>query len=74
MPEVTQGRGGRWASKKTTRRDGGAELQSVPKITGFNLKSLRSAYDVKAFVLLIAIRPSDMDVKPDCPLIAFRTK
>ena len=39
-----------------TRRDGGAELQSlvsVPNIPGVNPKSLYSAYDVIAYVLMI---------------------
>ena len=31
---------------------------SVPNTPGLNPKSLRSAYDVKACVLLIAIRPT----------------
>ena len=36
---------------------------SFPNIPRSNPKSLRSAYDVKAYVLLVAIRPSDGDVK-----------
>ena len=41
-----------------TRRDGGAEPQSlvsVPNIPGLNPKSLRSVYEMKAYVLFIAI-------------------
>ena len=56
-------------------RDGGAELQllvSVPNIPGLNNKSLRSAFSVKAYVLLTAIRSSDGDVQPGGPLGAFR--
>ena len=52
------------------RRDGGAEPQSlvsVPSLPGLNFNSLGNKYDVKAYVLLIAIRPSDGDVKPDGP-------
>ena len=55
-----------------TRTEGGTEPQqlvSVPNIIGLNPKYLRSAYDVKAYVLLIAIRTSD--VKPGGPLGAF---
>ena len=43
-----------------TKKDGGAESQSLisaPTILGLNPKSLRSAYHVKAYVLLIATRP-----------------
>ena len=50
-----------------TRRDGGVEPQSlfsVPNILWLNPKSLRRAYDVKVYVLLIAIRPLDGDIKP----------
>ena len=50
-----------------TRSHGGAEPQSlvsVPDILGLNPKSLRSAYEVKACVLLIAIHLSDECVKP----------
>ena len=57
------------------RRDSGTEPQllvSVPNMPGLNTKSLRRAYDVKAYVLLIAIRPSDGDVKLGGPLGAFR--
>ena len=55
------------------RRDGEAELQSlvsVPNISGLHPKSLLSAYKVKSMcsLLLIAIRPSDGDVKPGGPL------
>ena len=45
-----------------TRRGGGAEPQSlvsVPNISVLGPKSLHSAYDVKADVLLIVIRLSD---------------
>ena len=49
-------------------------LVSVPNILSFNPKFLCSEYDVKAYVLLIAIRPSDLDVKPHGPLDAFRCK
>ena len=44
------------------RRDDGTEpefLVSVPNILGLNPKSLYSAYDVKAYVILIVIRPLD---------------
>ena len=57
------------------RRDGGAEPQSlisVPNISGLNPKSLHSAYDVKVYMLLIAIRLSDGDIKPGDPLGSFR--
>jgi hypothetical protein len=53
------------------RRDDGAKFQSlvfVSNIPGLNPNSLRSAYDVKIYVLLIAILPS----KGDAPLSAFR--
>jgi hypothetical protein len=42
------------------------------KYTGSNPKSLSSANYVKAYVLLIAIRQSDGDVKPGGHLGAFR--
>ena len=45
---------------------------SFPNIPALNPKFLRTAYDVKAYVLLIAIRPSDEDVKTGGPLSAFR--
>ena len=35
-------------------------------------KSTRSAYDVKAYVVLIATRPSDRDIEPGSPLSTFR--
>ena len=47
-----------------TRRDGGTESQSlvsVPNKPGLNPKSLYRTYDLKAYVLLIAIRLSDGD-------------
>jgi hypothetical protein len=47
-------------------------LVSVLNTPGLNLKSLCCAYDVKAYVLLIAIHPSDGDVKPGGPLSAFQ--
>ena len=43
-------------------------LQNMP---GLNPKSFRSAFVVKSYVLLIAIRLSDGDVKPDGPLVLF---
>ena len=43
-------------------------------IPGLNPKFLRSAYDVKARVLLIAIRPSDGDVMPGGPFGDFRKR
>jgi hypothetical protein len=49
-----------------TRGDGGAETQSIvsdTNISGLNPISLRRAGDVKAYVLSIAIPPSDEDVK-----------
>ena len=52
------------------RRCGGVEphsLVSVPNIPGLNTKS----YDVKGYILLIATRPLDGDVKPGIPLGAF---
>ena len=58
-----------------TKRDGRAEPQSlvsVPKIQRLNIKFLHSVYVVKAYVLLTAIRPSNGEAKPDCPLDAFR--
>ena len=42
------------------------------KYTWVNPKSLPSAYDVKAYVLLIAILPSNEDVKPIGPLAVFQ--
>ena len=45
-----------------TRRDGGTQPQSlvsVPNIPELNSKSPRSACDMEAYVLLVAIRPSD---------------
>ena len=57
-----------------TRRDGGEEPQSlvtVPNILELNPKSLCSAYEVKACVLLIAICTSDRDDKFDGPLMLF---
>ena len=57
------------------RSDDGAEIQSlvsIQNITELNPKYLRSAYDVKAFVLLTAIHPSDGDVKPGGHLGAFQ--
>jgi len=57
-----------------TRRDGEAEPQSlvsVLNIPGLNPKSHCSAYDMKAYVLLIAIRPLGVDVKPGGPFVNF---
>ena len=57
-----------------TWRDGGAKSQSlvsVLNIPGLNPKSCRSEYDVKEYVPLITIRPSDEDVTPCSPLGAF---
>ena len=54
-----------------TRREGEAESQSLLSL-GLNFKPLRSAYGVEAYVLLIAIRSSDGDVKPGDPLDSFR--
>ena len=45
-----------------TRRDGGAETQSLVSlrnIPGLNPKSLRNKYDVNTYVLLMLIRPSN---------------
>ena len=53
-----------------TRRDGEAEPQSlvsVPNIPDLKPKYRRSAYDVEADLLLIAIRPSDRYVKRGAP-------
>ena len=44
----------------------------VPDIPGLNPKSLCSAYDVTAYVLLKAIRPSEGDVKSGDLLGVFR--
>ena len=44
----------------------------MPNIRELNPKSLRSVYDVKAYVLFIEILRSDGDIKPDGPLGAFR--
>ena len=53
-----------------TRRDGGAELQSLvsfPNMPGLNSKSLCSPYDLKLYVLLIEIRPYlDLQVSFSC--------
>ena len=57
--------------------DGGGKSQSlvsVPNILGLNPKPFYSAYDVKAYLLLIAIRPSDGDVNPNGPLSSFFKK
>ena len=57
-----------------TRRDGGAEPQSlvsVLNIPGLDPKSFHAACDVKAYVLLMAIRPPDGDVKPDSQFVIF---
>ena len=43
----------------------------VPNISGLNPKSLLKVYDMKAYVLLIAIRPSVEHVKPGGSLGAF---
>ena len=56
-----------------TKSDGGEESQSlvsIPKVRELNPKSLRSACDMKAYALLIAICPSD--VRPSGPIDAFR--
>ena len=58
-----------------TRRYVGVEPQSlvsVLNIPGLNSKSLRSAYDVNAYVLSIVIPPSGGDFKPGSPLGVFR--
>ena len=49
-------------------RGGGADPQSVVSSQIY----LRSAYDVKAYVLFIAIRPFEGEVKPDCSLGVFK--
>ena len=57
-----------------TRRDGGGETQllfSIPNIARLDPKFLLSAYDVKVYVLLKAIRPLDGDIKPGNPLGVF---
>ena len=49
------------------RREGQTNPQSlvsVPNMPGLNPRFLGSGYDVKSYVLLIAIRPSDGNVKP----------
>ena len=56
-----------------TRRDGGAKPQSaisVPNIPGL----IPSAYDVKAPVMLIVIRPSGGNVKAGGPLMLFANR
>ena len=60
-----------------TRRCGGAEPQSlvsVSNIRGLNPKSLLSAYDVKAYVLLTAIIPSDphLTLSQAVPLVLLK--
>ena len=45
---------------------------SVQIIPGLNTKYLCSVYDLKGYVGLIAIRPSDGDFKPGGPIGAFR--
>jgi hypothetical protein len=49
-------------------------LVSIPNIPELNPKYLYSAYDLKAYeyILLIAIRLSDGDVKSSAPLGALR--
>ena len=57
------------------RKEDGAELQSpvyIPNIPGLNPKSLLSAYEVKAYVILSVIHLLDGDVRPGSPLDAFR--
>jgi hypothetical protein len=49
-----------------------ADGSYILNIHGLNSKPLRSAYDVKAFVLLIAISSPDGDIKPGGPLGAFQ--
>ena len=46
-------------------------LVSVPEISGLKPKSLRRAYDVKAYVMLFAIRPYNEQVRPGVPFSAF---
>ena len=46
-------------------------LVAVPNILWLNSKSLRNAYDVKSYVLLIAIRLSGRDVTPGGLLDTF---
>ena len=56
------------------RRDDGAEPQvlvSVPNILGLNPKSVCSANDVNAYVLLVVICPWDGYVKPGSSLVLF---
>ena len=56
---------------------GGAEPQSliyVPNLSGFNPKTCHRAYDVKAYVLLIAIRLLDGDVKTIAALLVLFNK
>ena len=47
-------------------------LVSVLNIPGLNPKSLLCLYDVKAYVLLISMRPTDWDLKTGDPIGAFR--
>ncbi|KAJ4437904.1 hypothetical protein ANN_13843 [Periplaneta americana] len=57
------------------QRDGGAQLlitKLCTNIPGLNTKSLRSAYEEKAYVTLIVIRPWDGDVNTGGPLGAIR--
>ena len=59
--------------KPLTWKNGEAVLLvSVPNIPLLNPKSLHSVYDVKAYLLSVAIRPSDGDVKPGGSLGAFQ--
>ena len=46
-------------------------LVSVPNIPGINPRSLHNAFNVKAYIWLKAICPSDGDIKPSGPLGAF---
>ena len=58
-----------------TLRNGGAgpqSLVSVPNIPGLHPKSVCSAYNVKVYVLLIAIHLLDGDVKPGSLIGAFK--
>ena len=57
------------------RRNGGTESQSVVSVSNLpalNLRSLRSAFVVKVYVVSIVIRPWDGDVKPGGFFDAFR--
>ena len=52
-------------------REGFFNKEFLSGLGGLNPKFLHSEYGMEAYVLLIAIRPSDRDVKPSGLLGAF---